>query len=90
MMERRWVALCDKTACDQVMVVPAPIDGWPDDKPRAGELLSDEGWDVAPNRREAFCPTHAHRELIPYPNGHTHPGFVGCSEAVPTCPKKES
>lgn len=25
--------------------------------------------------------------LVPYPNGHTHPTFIGCSEAKPPCPK---
>lgn len=24
---------------------------------------------------------------VPYPNGHTHPAFVGCSEAYPPCPR---
>lgn len=28
-------------------------------------------------------------ERVPYPNGHTHPTFIGCSEAVPPCPKSD-
>jgi hypothetical protein len=26
--------------------------------------------------------------LHPYPNGHTHPSFMGCYEVVPLCPKR--
>lgn len=47
-----------------------------------GESDDDAAWAAETYLRERSTPP----TLIPYPDGHTHPTFIGCSEAKPTCP----
>lgn len=63
-LERRWVVRCDEPACAEVLVIPPPDDGGPDDRWGAGECSSDAGWDLQPRRRESYCPRHARFENL--------------------------
>ncbi len=47
-----------------------------------GESDEDAAWAAEMYLRERGTPPL----LIAYPDGHTHPSFIGCSEATPTCP----
>lgn len=58
MIERRWIVRCDREGCAETLVVPPPDFGGEDLKWEAGIYAADCGWDVAPNRRESYCPAH--------------------------------